>query len=64
MIKPIINLEHIDITFRQKKRVIEAVKDVSIVINKGDIYGIVHGERDISSILGKGQCTFGGGTGM
>mgnify|MGYP000072673786 CR=1 FL=1 len=41
MIKPIINLEHIDITFRQKKRVIEAVKDVSIVINKGDIYGIV-----------------------
>ena len=41
MIKPIINLEHIDITFRQKNRVIEAVKDVSIVINKGDIYGIV-----------------------
>ena len=41
MTKPIINLEHIDITFRQKKRVIEAVKDVSIAINKGDIYGIV-----------------------
>lgn len=37
----IINLEHIDITFHQKKRVIEAVKDVSVSINRGDIYGIV-----------------------
>ncbi|MGT2906807.1 methionine ABC transporter ATP-binding protein [Streptococcus dentiloxodontae] len=37
----IINLEHIDITFHQKNRVIEAVKDVSIKIDKGDIYGIV-----------------------
>lgn len=37
----IIDLEHIDITFHQKKRVIEAVRDVSVAINKGDIYGIV-----------------------
>ncbi|MBM7643569.1 methionine ABC transporter ATP-binding protein [Streptococcus loxodontisalivarius] len=37
----IINLENIDITFYQKKRVIEAVKNVSVQINKGDIYGIV-----------------------
>lgn len=41
MSETIINLEHIDITFHQKKRVIEAVKDVSIEIEKGDIYGIV-----------------------
>lgn len=41
MTKPIINLEHIDITFYQKKREIEAVKDVSITIDKGEIYGIV-----------------------
>lgn len=37
----IIDLEHIDITFHQKKRVIDAVRDVSVAINKGDIYGIV-----------------------
>ncbi|MBM7636847.1 methionine ABC transporter ATP-binding protein [Streptococcus saliviloxodontae] len=37
----IINLENIDITFHQKKRVIEAVKNVSVAIEKGDIYGIV-----------------------
>ncbi|MFS1663005.1 methionine ABC transporter ATP-binding protein [Streptococcus sp. zg-JUN1979] len=36
-----IDLNHIDVTFRQKKRTIEAVKDVSLQINKGDIYGIV-----------------------
>ena len=41
MTKPIINLEHIAITFYQKKREIEAVKDVSITIDKGEIYGIV-----------------------
>lgn len=41
MANEIINLEHIDITFHQKKRVIEAVKDVSVSINQGDIYGIV-----------------------
>lgn len=36
-----IQLDHIDVTFRQKKRTIEAVKDVTIHINQGDIYGIV-----------------------
>lgn len=41
MTKPIIKLENIDITFYQKRRTIEAVKDVSIMINKGNIYGIV-----------------------
>lgn len=41
MSEAIIQLEHIGITFQQKKRVIEAVKDVSVRINKGDIYGIV-----------------------
>ena len=41
MTKPIIKLEKIDITFYQKRRTIEAVKDVSITINKGNIYGIV-----------------------
>ena len=41
MTKPIIKLENIDITFYQKSRTIEAVKDVSITINKGNIYGIV-----------------------
>lgn len=37
----IINLENIGITFYQKKREIQAVKNVSISIEKGDIYGIV-----------------------
>ena len=41
MSETIIQLDHIDITFHQKKRVIEAVKDVSVSINRGDIYGIV-----------------------
>lgn len=41
MSETIINLENIDITFYQKKREIHAVKDVSIAIQKGDIYGIV-----------------------
>lgn len=36
-----IELDHIDVTFHQKKRTIEAVKDVTIHINEGDIYGIV-----------------------
>ncbi len=36
-----IQLDHIDVTFHQKKRTIEAVKDVTIHINQGDIYGIV-----------------------
>lgn len=41
MPNPIIQLDNIDITFHQKKRVIEAVKDVTVHINQGDIYGIV-----------------------
>lgn len=41
MKKEMIKLDHIDVTFRQKKRIIEAVKDVTIHINQGDIYGIV-----------------------
>ncbi|MCZ8465448.1 methionine ABC transporter ATP-binding protein [Streptococcus uberis] len=41
MSETMIQLDHIDITFHQSKRQIEAVKDVSIAINKGDIYGIV-----------------------
>lgn len=36
-----IRLDHIDVTFHQKKKTIEAVKDVTIHINQGDIYGIV-----------------------
>ncbi len=39
--KVLIDLEAIDITFRQKNRTIEAVKDVSIQIEEGEIYGIV-----------------------
>lgn len=41
MSKAIIKLDHIDITFHQKKRTIEAVKGVTVYINQGDIYGIV-----------------------
>lgn len=41
MSKEIIKLDNIDVTFRQKKREITAVKDVSIHIKQGDIYGIV-----------------------
>lgn len=41
MHNPIISLNHIDVTFYQKKRTITAVKDVSITINRGDVYGIV-----------------------
>ena len=41
MSKEIIKLDHIDVTFHQKKREIVAVKDVTIHINEGDIYGIV-----------------------
>ena len=37
----IIDLKNIDITFTQKRRTIQAVQDVSIQIEKGDIYGIV-----------------------
>ncbi len=41
MRKEMIKLDNIDVIFQQKKRTIEAVKDVTIHINQGDIYGIV-----------------------
>ncbi|HFI0695867.1 TPA: methionine ABC transporter ATP-binding protein [Streptococcus suis] len=41
MSKEMIKLDNINVTFQQKKRTIEAVKDVTIHINQGDIYGIV-----------------------
>ncbi|OFN56243.1 MULTISPECIES: methionine ABC transporter ATP-binding protein [unclassified Streptococcus] len=41
MSKEMIQLEHIDVTFQQKKRQIQAVKDVTLHIQEGDIYGIV-----------------------
>ncbi|MGT2771609.1 methionine ABC transporter ATP-binding protein [Streptococcus marimammalium] len=41
MAQTIISLDNIDITFRQKNKVIEAVKNVSLTIDKGQIYGIV-----------------------
>ena len=36
-----IELKHIDVTFQQKKRTVHAVKDVSLTIEKGEIFGIV-----------------------
>ena len=41
MSRDIIKLDQIDVTFHQKKRSITAVKDVTIHIQEGDIYGIV-----------------------
>lgn len=41
MANPIIDLQDIDVTFTQGKEVVHAVKDVSLSIEKGDIYGIV-----------------------
>ena len=37
----VISLKNINVTFKQKKREIVAVKDESIEVEKGDIYGIV-----------------------
>lgn len=39
--QPIIRLENVDVTFTQKKQTINAVKNVSLDIFPGDIYGIV-----------------------
>ncbi|NLS61567.1 methionine ABC transporter ATP-binding protein [Lactiplantibacillus plantarum] len=36
-----IELKHIDVMFQQKKRTVHAVKDVSLTIEKGEIFGIV-----------------------
>ena len=41
MANPIIDLQDIVVTFKQGKEVVHAVKDVSLSIEKGDIYGIV-----------------------
>ncbi|GAJ26425.1 methionine ABC transporter [Liquorilactobacillus sucicola DSM 21376 = JCM 15457] len=41
MAEKIIELDNISVTFKQKDKTIEAVKNVSLNINKGDIYGIV-----------------------
>lgn len=41
MAEPIIDLQNINVTFKQGKKVVHAVKDVSLTIQKGDIYGIV-----------------------
>ncbi|CAG5425403.1 ABC transporter ATP-binding protein [Streptococcus pneumoniae] len=41
MSRDIIKLDQIDVTFHQKKRTITAVKDVTIHIQEGDIYGIL-----------------------
>ncbi|MGC6769890.1 methionine ABC transporter ATP-binding protein [Enterococcus sp. LJL51] len=36
-----IELKNIDVVFQEKKKTIEAVKNVSLQINKGDVFGIV-----------------------
>lgn len=37
----VIKLEHIDVTFKSKARTVQAVHDVSLEVEKGEIYGIV-----------------------
>ncbi len=54
----IIDLKNIDITFTQKRRTIQAVKDVSIQIEKGDIYGIVGYSGAGKSTLVRNQSFF------
>jgi D-methionine transport system ATP-binding protein len=41
MVEPIINLQNIDVTFKQGKKVVRAVQGVNLQIQPGDIYGIV-----------------------
>ena len=38
---PAIKLENINVTFKEKEKEVEAVKNVSLEIEKGDIYGII-----------------------
>ncbi|MBA1434761.1 methionine ABC transporter ATP-binding protein [Bombilactobacillus bombi] len=38
---PIIELKNIGVQFSQKEQLIDAVKDVSLTVNKGDVYGII-----------------------
>ena len=37
----IIQLKDIDVTFNNEGKTIEAVKDISIDVQKGDVYGII-----------------------
>ncbi|MFD1473023.1 methionine ABC transporter ATP-binding protein [Companilactobacillus mishanensis] len=37
----IIQLENIDVTFHSEGKTVEAVKDISLNINKGDIFGVI-----------------------
>ncbi|MBK0041608.1 MAG: methionine ABC transporter ATP-binding protein [Leuconostoc pseudomesenteroides] len=39
--EPIIKLDNINVTFHQKKRTITAVNNVTVHVNRGDVYGIV-----------------------
>ena len=55
MSRDIIKLDQIDVTFHQKKRTITAVKDVTIHIQEGDIYGIVGYSGAGKSTLGTGD---------
>ncbi len=45
-----IELKHIDVTFQQKKRTVHAVKDVSLTIEKGEIFGIVGCRGQVSQL--------------
>lgn len=38
---PIIKLKDIDVTFHNENKTIEAVKDISLDVNKGDVFGII-----------------------
>ncbi|MGN0605610.1 MAG: methionine ABC transporter ATP-binding protein [Oscillospiraceae bacterium] len=46
-----INFENVDVTFRQNKKTVEAVKNVSFQIDDGDIFGIVGGSGAGKSTL-------------
>ena len=37
----IIELQNISVSFSQKERTVDAVKDVSLSVNQGDAYGII-----------------------
>ncbi|GEO66591.1 ABC-type metal ion transport system, ATPase component [Levilactobacillus spicheri DSM 15429] len=39
--EPIIELKNIDVTFHNKGQTVPAVKDVSLTVDRGDIYGVV-----------------------
>ena len=37
----IITLENIDVTFKQGKQIVNAVKNVNLNVEKGDVFGVV-----------------------